>query len=198
MRSPKYAAPRKRICVVVSEVASGKVRCKVEAMGKNDEQIAPIFSTKSGASMKFNEVIDSQIDEQNFKDRQAMLRAIPRVKPSKDKKLAPGLFASGVWNRDISILDRRSVKAYLSGNGDLRVLWWKMFCGLHRMLAKRSSREWVMHDFHKMHHTITLHSLWLFREVDQLAKSIIEHGVAKSVISHATKNSSQKNIFSKQ
>jgi len=146
--------------------------------------------------MKMNQFIASQIDEQNYRNRQALLRAIPKAKHIKHKKLATGLYASGVWNRDISILDKRSVKAHLAGNGDFRALWWKTFCALHRIFSEHSSLEWAMHDFHKMHHTITLNSLWFYREIDLLTASIIEQGIAKALTAHFKMTFNQKNIFS--
>lgn len=90
------------------------------------------------------------------KDRAKMLRSIPAPKPIKHCFLAPGLSTKGLCGQDVSILDRRSVKARLSGRGDLRASWWNLYSAVYRWLCPRSTLEERMYSFHKRHQGITL------------------------------------------
>ena len=116
------------------------------------------------------------VDDNNYATRQAMLKAIPRMKTCKEVRLAKGLSSRGVWMRDVSVLDSRSVKAYLAGKGDVRATWWSLFSTLHRVMAKNNSLEWAMYDFHKMHHAITLGLMTFVIDVEKLHHSIVTLG----------------------
>lgn len=90
------------------------------------------------------------------KDRAKMLRSIPAPKPIKHRFLAPGLSTKGLCGQDVSVLDRRSVKAQLSDRGDLRASWWTLYSAVYRWLRPRSTLEERMYCFHKRHQGITL------------------------------------------
>ena len=90
------------------------------------------------------------------KDRAKMLRSIPAPEPIKHRFLAPGLSTKGLCGQDISILDRRSVKAQLSDRGDLRASWWNLYSAVYRWLRPWSMLEERMYSFHKRHQGITL------------------------------------------
>jgi len=78
-------------------------------------------------------------------ERQASIRSIPNMKSTKDVELAPGLSARGVFGRDVSAMDSRSVKAQLAGRGDYRAAWWNFCCALHQRFAKDKTLERAMY-----------------------------------------------------
>jgi hypothetical protein len=89
-------------------------------------------------------------------DRQKFLQARPRRVRSKRTDLAPGLPACGIWMTDVSVMDRRSVKAQLAGRAGWRVTWWAWNCRLHALLRPQASLEQTMYAFHQRHHALTL------------------------------------------
>lgn len=127
--------------------------------------------------MHLNKLVAPHIDAQNYADRQTMLKYIPRAKAIKDKELAPHPTASQVWGRDVSMMDHRSVKAFLAGRGDFRVFWWNLNCAIHRILFPLASMEVVMYAFHKRHHYVTLGWLKVRCDFRLVAKSILNQGL---------------------
>lgn len=113
--------------------------------------------------------------------RRAALRRVPNVKVHKERNIAPGLSARGVWGRDVSAIDRRSVKASLAGRGDLRVFWWNV-CSAVLSKFNRSSLEHAMYAFHRAHHALTLLRLEAIRDTLKLAREIQTGEVMGSVI----------------
>jgi len=71
--------------------------------------------------------------------RRAALRKMARTMP----RSKPGRATAGVWMSDVSAADSRSVKAWLVGRGDHRVLFWKVkrFFGLVPELYQDHSAE---------------------------------------------------------
>jgi hypothetical protein len=102
--------------------------------------------------------------------RRAALRSIPAMIRQKDRNLAPGLSACGVWGRDVSAMDSRSVKASLAGRGDLRVFWWNV-CSAVLRVFNQGSMERAMYSFHRAHHAATFFALEAKREVIEKAIS---------------------------
>lgn len=89
-------------------------------------------------------------------DRAAFLRKLPKSKKPRHRAIAPGVMASRIWGQDVSGSDSRSVKAQLTGRGDLRPFWWHLNCAIHRLLCHDASLEQAMYDFHRRHHALTL------------------------------------------
>ena len=87
--------------------------------------------------------------------------------------------------------DRRSVKAYLNGKGDGRVLWWNINRWVHQHFWSKASLEKIMFCFHSRHHTLTLLSLEYRAYVQEVAKAIQSEGVVvgiRSAISSVRSN----------
>ena len=80
-------------------------------------------------------------------ERIALIESVPKPRKPKEDFLAPGLSARGIWMTDVSVMDRRSVRAQLAGRGDFRADWWKLNAFVHRMLRPCVSMEQVMQDF---------------------------------------------------
>lgn len=115
-------------------------------------------------------------------ERQAFLRSIHRESKRVSKAwLAPGLPAKGVWMTDVSIMDRRSVKAQLAGRGDWRPMWWALNCQLHRLLHPQASLEDRMMVFHQRHHRLTLWRVSLSMDYRELVQTIYRHGWREGV-----------------
>lgn len=132
------------------------------------------------------------VNQSDILSRQKMLVAIPRMKRCNVAHQSKGISIRSVWMRDVSARDHQSVKAYLAGKGDLRAAWWKLFSGLHRVLAKNNSTKWAMYDFHKMHHVITLVSFNFMLEVKAMKKSILKLGLFEALSVFSTEKSNHK------
>lgn len=89
-------------------------------------------------------------------ERRQMLRKIGRPVARFGSYIAPGLPARGLIGTDVSIMDRRSVKAQLAGKGDFRAAWWNLNVALHCFFNHHASLESVMYSFHRRHHAMTI------------------------------------------
>lgn len=96
-------------------------------------------------------------------ERRRMLRKIGRPVARFGGYIAPGLPARGLIGTDVSIMDRRSVKAQLAGKGDFRAAWWNFNEAVHRFINPKASLESIMFAFHKRHHALTLGLLMALR-----------------------------------
>lgn len=77
--------------------------------------------------------------------------------------------------------DRRSVKAYLDGRGDGRVLWWNINRLAHRLFRPMVSLERIMFCFHSRHHALTLFGLEYWADVRKVRTVIHSHGFLAGV-----------------
>lgn len=114
-------------------------------------------------------------------ERAKFLRSIPAPKRQKDVFLAPGLSARGICGTDVSIMDRRSVKAQLAGRGDFRAVWWNLNQKVHQMLSPSASLQTVMYSFHRRHHAVTLFLLAVANDFSKLAHAIRNEGAGAAV-----------------
>ena len=95
-----------------------------------------------------------------------------------------------IFTTDWAKEDRRSVKAYLSGKGDGRVLWWNINRWVHQHFRAKASLEKTMFWFHSRHQTLTLFNLEYQAYVQEVAKAIQSEGVLAGIrlaISSASK-----------
>lgn len=81
------------------------------------------------------------------------------------------------WAKD----DRRSVNAYLAGNGDSRVLWWHINRLAHQFLRPKASLEMIMFYFHSRHHAMTLLNLKYWADVKKVATVIHSRGILAGI-----------------
>lgn len=115
-------------------------------------------------------------------ERAAFLRSIPaQIKSAKELELAPGLPARGVLGVDVSAMDRRSVKAQLSGRGDLRSGWWNLNERIHHALRPMATTEEIMYAFHKRHHAVTIAFLTLLHDYLGVFQAFKTDGVAAGI-----------------
>lgn len=89
---------------------------------------------------------------------------------------APATASSG-WGTDVSGKDPRSVRAFLNGQGDLRVTWWNLFSSIYVAVVPGATLERAMYSFHLMHHALTLFRLGFAHSVSQTAADIEQNGV---------------------
>lgn len=91
------------------------------------------------------------------------------------------------WAND----DRRSVNAYLAGNGDGRVLWWHINRLAHQLLRPKASLEMIMFCFHSRHHVMTLLSQKYWADFQKVATAIHSKGIVagiRSAVSSSDEN----------
>jgi hypothetical protein len=86
-----------------------------------------------------------------------------------------------IFTTDWAKGDRRSVKAYLAGNGDGRVLWWNINRLTHQLFRPTASLAKIMFCFHSRHHVMTLLSLKYQADVQEVAKVIQSKGVMAGI-----------------
>ena len=86
-----------------------------------------------------------------------------------------------IFTTDWAKEDRRSVKAYLNGKGDGRVLWWNINRWLHQHFRPKASLEKIMFCFHSRHQTLTLLNLEYRADVQEVAKAIQSEGVVAGI-----------------
>lgn len=110
-------------------------------------------------------------------NRQKVLAAIPRMKKQKAGWLAPGLPAHGIWMEDVSLMDSRSVKAQLAGQGDFRAAWWAFNQFMHKLVFLGATVEQIMYAFHRRHHAITEYWLSLQIEFNTIHTATMRKGV---------------------
>ena len=86
-----------------------------------------------------------------------------------------------IFTTDWAKEDPRSVKAYLNGKGDGRVLWWHINRLIHQHFRPKSSLEKIMFCFHSRHRTLTLFNLEYRAYVQEVAKAIQSEGVVAGI-----------------
>lgn len=86
-----------------------------------------------------------------------------------------------IFSIDWAKEDRRSVKAYLNGKDDGRVLWWKINRWIHQHLSPNASLEKIMFCFHSRQHNLTLLKLEYRAYVQEVAKAIQYEGAAAGI-----------------
>lgn len=86
-----------------------------------------------------------------------------------------------IFTTDWAKEDRRSVKAYLNGEGDSRVLWWHVNRFIHQHFRPKASLEKIMFCFHSRHQTLTLFNLAYQAYVQEVAKAIQSEGVVAGI-----------------
>lgn len=86
-----------------------------------------------------------------------------------------------IFTTDWAKEDRRSVKAYLNGKGDGRVLWWNINRFIHQHSTPKASLEKIMLCFHSRHQKLTLFNLEYRAYVQEVAKAIQSAGVAAGI-----------------
>jgi len=84
--------------------------------------------------------------------RSALAKIQCEFKPKADQQRTHGA-GYGVWMTDVSGNDKRSVKAFLTGCGDMRAAWWN-FCSYVLQKVNNYSLEHAMCDFHRGHHGV--------------------------------------------
>lgn len=114
-------------------------------------------------------------------DRAVFLRSVPKAKTVKKGALAVGLPARGVHGHDVSIMDRRSVKAQLAGKGDFRAAWWNLNQRVHALLRPHDGLDTAMCHFHKRHHAVTLGWLSLLQTYLETFKAIQQGGTVAGI-----------------
>jgi hypothetical protein len=88
------------------------------------------------------------------RERRQAIASVPVMRPRKERDLAPGLSARGVWGNDVSGMDSRSVKRSLRGFGGARTMWWKA-ASFALAALDTGSMEHTMYRFHRSHHAVT-------------------------------------------
>ena len=86
-----------------------------------------------------------------------------------------------IFTTDWAKEDRRSVKAYLNGKGDGRVLWWSINRFIHQHFRPKASLEKIMVCFHSRHQTLALFNLEYRAYVQEVAKAIQSEGVVAGI-----------------
>lgn len=86
-----------------------------------------------------------------------------------------------IFSIDWAKEDRRSVRAYLNGKDDGRVLWWKINRWIHQHLSPNASLEKIMFCFHSRQHNLTLLKLEYRAYVQEVAKAIQYEGAAAGI-----------------
>jgi hypothetical protein len=81
------------------------------------------------------------------------------------------------WAKD----DRRSVNAYLAGDGDGRVLWWHINRLTHQLLRPKASLAMIMFCFHSRHYEMTLLNLKYWADVEKVETVIHSHGILAGI-----------------
>jgi len=80
------------------------------------------------------------------RERKLAIARVPAMRRPKERDLAAGLPARGVFGCDVSAMDSRSVKRSLRGTGGFRVWWWRV--ASHVLgTAHNGSMEHVMYDY---------------------------------------------------
>lgn len=86
-----------------------------------------------------------------------------------------------IFSTNWAHVDRRSVKASLSGRGDCRVLWWRINEVLHRLIHPGTTLEETMFAYHSRHISFTLFALKFRKDVDAVAEAIRASGIVEGV-----------------
>lgn len=123
-----------------------------------------------------NNNVESSMRDWSAGERRKFLRSIPAPKRHQEAFLAQGLSVRGLCGTDVSILDRRSVKAQLAGRGDFRPAWWELNRRLHEFFRPGDSLEQAMFSFHKRHHAVTFGLATLVHEYWEMVHLILTSG----------------------
>ena len=86
-----------------------------------------------------------------------------------------------IFTTDWAKGDRRSVSAYLAGDGDGRVLWWNINRMTHQIFQPTAPLEKIMFSFHRRHHVLTLLSLKYRADVREVANIIQSKGIVAGI-----------------
>jgi hypothetical protein len=137
---------------------------------------------KKGRSIKMNKQnFESSMRDWSSSERQKFLRSIPAPKVHNGVFVVPGLSARGICGCDVSVIDRRSVKAQLAGRGDFRAAWWEFYQKLHAFLHPSEVLEHAMYAFHKRHHTVTLALATIGHDFRLVFHAVLDGGVFTGV-----------------
>lgn len=127
--------------------------------------------------MNTNNKFESSMRDWSAGERQKFLRSIPAPKRHKEAFLARCLSIRELCGTDVSIFDRRSVKAQLAGCGDFRPVWWELNRRLHEFFRPDDSLEQAMFSFHKRHNAVTLGLATLLYDYREMVRLIMISGV---------------------
>lgn len=86
-----------------------------------------------------------------------------------------------IFSIDWAKEDRRSVKAYLNGKDDGRILWWMINRWIHQHLSPNASLENIMFCFHSRQHNLTLLKLEFRAYVQEVAEAIQYEGAVAGI-----------------
>ena len=86
-----------------------------------------------------------------------------------------------IFTTDWAKEDQRSVKAYLAGKGDGRVLWWTINRMAHQLVCPQASLAKIMFRFHSRHRAITLSTLKYHADVQEVAEIIQSEGFVAGI-----------------
>lgn len=105
----------------------------------------------------------------------------------------PTITNETIFTSDWSANDPRSVKAYLSGKGDGRTLWWLLNHRVHKFLWPNDTLERVMYSFHCRQHWGTIASFRYVSNVHEVSHAILRHGLVAGMLKaiSVTKNSTR-------
>ena len=93
----------------------------------------------------------------------------------------PAITNETIFTLDWSANDPRSVKAYLTGKGDGRTLWWILNHHVHKLIWQADTLEAVMYSFHTRHHRITFATLGYVSNVQTVAQVVRDHGLLAGI-----------------
>lgn len=96
--------------------------------------------------------------------------------------IIPTITNETIFNVDWSANDPRSVKAYLTGKGDGRTLWWLLNHHVHKLIWQADTLEMVMYSFHTRHHRITFATFGYFAIVQNVAQVVRDHGLLAGIL----------------
>lgn len=105
------------------------------------------------------------------RDRAALLRSLHATPAPRAATETSG------WGTDVVRDDRRSIRAYLRGKGDLRATWWNLYSALYTAIVPGATLERAMYAFHRLHHALTLSRLGFARAVATTAADIEQNGI---------------------
>lgn len=115
-------------------------------------------------------------------DRKKFLRSLNRKISSTPPRKSQFLYSASVWMTDVSVTDRRSVKAQLAGRGDYRSLWWKVCSQCFNFFAPSATlEEWMFH-FHSFHHKLTFFQLQIRKDFHEVLTAIIDDGIMAGLL----------------
>ena len=108
-------------------------------------------------------------------DRVALLRSLHATPAPRAATATSG------WGTDAAGDDRRSVRAYLRGKGDLRAIWWNLYSALYTAIVPGATLDRAMYSFHRLHHAVTLGWLSYVVSVGKTTADIKQQGLLAAV-----------------